>query len=123
MLPARTSRFEAQPWLDHGPASSSRRSHMKTKAALTILLLVFLNLPGYAQEKQQEQTTAPPQTPKPAIGFGLEDGTPIKMRISRTISSADAKVDDKVDFEVLEEIKVGDVVVVPRGGIAWATVT
>ena len=26
-------------------------------------------------------------------------------------------------FEVLEEVKVNDVVVVPKGGVAWATVT
>ncbi|MEK6322456.1 MAG: PEGA domain-containing protein [Acidobacteriota bacterium] len=53
----------------------------------------------------------------------MEDGTPIKIRITRTISSADAKVDEKIDFEVLEETKIGDVVVIPRGGIAWGTVT
>jgi hypothetical protein len=60
---------------------------------------------------------------KAPLAFGLEDGTPIKIRISRTISSADAKVDEKVDFEVLEETKIGEVVVIPRGGIAWGTVT
>ena len=67
---------------------------------------------------------APPaQTPKPAIGFGLEDGTPIKLRISRNLSSADAQVGETVDFEVLEDTKVGEVIVIPRGGIAWGTVT
>lgn len=59
---------------------------------------------------------------KPPLAFRLEDGTPIKLRLTRTISSADARVDDQVDFEVLEEVKVGDVVV-PRGGIALGTVT
>jgi len=39
------------------------------------------------------------------------------------MSSADARVDERVDFEVLEDVKVHDVVVIPRGGIAWATVT
>lgn len=53
----------------------------------------------------------------------LEDGTPIKLRISQTVSSADAHVDDRVQFEVLEEIKNSDVVIVPKGGIAWGTVT
>ena len=53
----------------------------------------------------------------------LEDGTPIKLRISQTVSSADAQVDDRVEFEVLEELKVGDVVVIPKGGIALGTVT
>src|SRR3984885_2118588 len=53
----------------------------------------------------------------------LEDGTPVKLRFSQTVSSADAHVDDRVQFEVLEEIKISDVVIVPKGGIAWGTVT
>jgi hypothetical protein len=82
----------------------------------------------YAQDKsvknEAKQTTPQPvQALKAPLAFGLEDGTPIKIRISRTISSADAKVDEKVDFEVLEETKIGEVVVIPRGGIAWGTVT
>jgi hypothetical protein len=32
-------------------------------------------------------------------------------------------VDDRVEFEVLEEVKVAGVVVIPKGGIAWGTVT
>jgi hypothetical protein len=58
-----------------------------------------------------------------AQGNVLEDGTPVKLRIGRTVSSADAQVGDTVDFEVLEEIKVGDMVVIPKGGLAWATIT
>ena len=83
----------------------------------------------YAQEKpaktETKQTPAPAmnQTIRAPLAFGLEDGTPIKIRSTRTISSADAKVDEKLDFEVLEETKIGDVVVIPRGGIAWGTVT
>ncbi len=53
----------------------------------------------------------------------LEDGTPVKLRFSQTVSSADAHVDDRVEFEVLEEIRVADTVIVPKGGIAWGTVT
>ncbi len=53
----------------------------------------------------------------------LEDGTPIKLRLQRTVSSADAKVDDRVDFDVLDEIRVNGVVIIPKGGVAWATVT
>ena len=43
--------------------------------------------------------------------------------MSQTVSSADAHVNDRVEFEVLEEIKVQGVVVIPKGGIAWGTVT
>jgi hypothetical protein len=53
----------------------------------------------------------------------LEDGTPLKLRISQTVSSADAHVNDRVEFEVLEEVRVSDVLIVPKGGLAWGTVT
>jgi hypothetical protein len=43
--------------------------------------------------------------------------------MSQTVSSADAHVNDRVQFEVLEEIKVSGMVVIPKGGIAWANVT
>ncbi len=80
-----------------------------------------------AQDRNAKQTAPEPQpvTPvvKPALAFGLEDATPVKLRINRNISSADAQVNETADFEVLEEVKVHDVVVIPRGGTAWATVT
>jgi hypothetical protein len=53
----------------------------------------------------------------------LEDGTPIRLKLNQNLSSASARVDDRVDFEVLEEVRVGEDIVVPKGGIAWATVT
>lgn len=53
----------------------------------------------------------------------IEDGTPLRLRLTKTISSADASVDDRVDFEVLEDVKVGEVTVIKQGSIAWATVT
>jgi hypothetical protein len=68
----------------------------------------------------QPQNSSPTTLPK---AFTLEDGTPVKLRINRTVSSADAQVGDTVDFEVLEEIQVNDVLVVPKGGLAFATVT
>jgi len=89
-------------------------------------LLLALAAPCSSQAtaiRTAQTSPGPGQRLKTPLPFGLEDGTPIRMRITRTISSADAKVDERVDFEVLEEIKVGDVVVVPRGAIAWATVT
>lgn len=65
-----------------------------------------------------------PSAPKPALqGFGLEDGIPVKLRTSRTISSADAHVGDTLDFEVLEDVFADNVLVIPKGGIAWGTVT
>ncbi|HUZ46111.1 MAG TPA: PEGA domain-containing protein [Terriglobia bacterium] len=60
-------------------------------------------------------------SPNPVLR--LEDGTPVKLRITRTISSANAQVGDRVDFEVLEDISVNSIVVIPKGSIAWGTVT
>lgn len=64
------------------------------------------------------QTTAAPPAPNTLL-----DGTPVKLRLQRTISSADAHVGDSVDFDVLEEVKVDKIVVIPKGAIALATVT
>jgi hypothetical protein len=73
------------------------------------------------------QNATPPSAPKPLIAACkqpcLEDGTPVKLRMSQTVSSADAHVNDTVQFEVLEDIKVSDAIVIPKGGIAWGTVT
>ena len=67
-------------------------------------------------------TTAPntPSTPSPDT---LLDGTPVKLRISQTISSADAKVGQEVPFEVLEDIQVNGVTVLRKGSPAIGTVT
>ncbi len=75
------------------------------------------------QDAKPAQTTEA-AAPKPAMqGFGLEDGTPVKIRTARTISSADAHTGDTLDFEVLEDVLVKDTLVIPKGGIAWGTVT
>jgi PEGA domain len=74
--------------------------------------------PQQENAKKQEQSSSA-MDPKTT----LEDGTPVKLRISQTVSSADAHLNDRVEFEVLEDIKVADTLIVPKGGIAWGTVT
>ena len=53
----------------------------------------------------------------------LHDGTPVRLRLNRNLSSADATVGESADFEVLEDVKIGDTLVIARGGTAIATVT
>jgi hypothetical protein len=55
--------------------------------------------------------------------FVLHDATPVRLRINRNLSSADAAIGETVDFEVLDEVKVGETVIVARGATAIATVT
>jgi len=96
--------------------------------AVSLICSVFVCSQDKAKkDKKTEQPpiTAPatPATPRPPLAFGLSEYTPVKMKLTRTMSSQDAKADEKVDFEVLEDIKVGDVVVVKQGAMAIATVT
>ena len=74
-----------------------------------------------AQPAVQEQATQTDFTSKK--GFVLEDETPVRLRLNRTISSADAHAGDTVDFEVLDDITVNGTLVIPKGGLAFATVT
>ena len=47
----------------------------------------------------------------------------MRLKLNRTISSATEHQGDRIDFEVLDDVKAGDMIVVPRGAIALATVT
>jgi hypothetical protein len=102
------------------------------KVACSFFLSALLVCPSFAQsptqppqqnKDQQAEQKPEPQSPKQPLAFGLEDATPIKLRLTRNLSSADATTGDRVDFEVLEDIKVKDEIVVPRGGLALGTVT
>ena len=85
--------------------------------ALSISILAAQTSPLAAQE-----ATPPAASSAPAPNT-LLDGTPVKLRLSQTISSADAKVGQEIPFEVIEEIKVDDVVVIPKSATAIANVT
>jgi hypothetical protein len=75
--------------------------------------------PGPADITPSKQASA--ATPPPP--HTLLDGTPVKLRLSQSISSEDAKVGQEVPFEVVEEVKVDDFVVLPKGATAIANVT
>jgi hypothetical protein len=55
--------------------------------------------------------------------FILEDGTPVKLVLAETISSASQHKGNLVLFSVAEEVKVGGVIVIPKGANAWGTIT
>lgn len=87
-----------------------------------------------AQEPQAAPGTTPAQPPVALVQpqtvatvaplpHTLVDGTPIKLRLDQTISSADAQVGQEVSFEVLEDVSVDGIVVMPKGAPAIATVT
>ena len=112
-----------------------------------LLLLAQAQSLSAVSERPETQTTSkqqnPPSTPTQATPsqpaptpsssdtaktllpgqFILQDTTPVKLRLSRNVSSADAHVGESVDFEVLEDVAATGIVVIPKGSIAIATVT
>lgn len=100
---------------------------MSRRFAFAVLLPV-LSCTLFAQQAQvpaappapPESQAVPSQPPPPHT---LLDGTPVRLRLSQTISSADAKVGQEVPFEVIEDVKVDDLIVLPKGATAIANVT
>lgn len=101
----------------------------------SIACLVVLVAASCAQTAAPQQTAPSTQPQQPAEaqptqtdftsnkGFVLEDETPVRLRLNRTISSADAHVGDTVDFEALDDITVNGTLVIQKGTLAFATVT
>ncbi len=96
---------------------------MRKNPAAVLLLLVCPLLAAQQQpvSETRQATQAVPATPPPP--GTLLDGTPVKLRLSQTISSADARVDQEVPFTVVEDVSVDGVDVLPKGSIAIGTVT
>jgi hypothetical protein len=69
------------------------------KVACSLFLSALLVCPSFGQspaqtpqqtKDQQSEQKPEPQSPKQPLAFGLEDSTPIKLRLTRNLSSADA---------------------------------
>jgi hypothetical protein len=96
-----------------------------------VVVCVLSSSLAYPQDKakkekpasQTAESTVATAAPRAPLEFGLSEDTPIKLRLVRTMSSADATTGDKVAFEVLEDVKVRDAVVVQHGATAMGTVT
>jgi len=48
----------------------------------------------------------------------IQDATAVRLSLTESLSSATNSVDDPVRFEVTEELRVGDVIAIPRGSTA-----
>jgi len=99
---------------------------MNVSKSCTSLLVCVLVTSLVAQQTPIPANDAAPQAATqsgPVQPHTLLDGTPVKLRLSQTISSADAKVNQEIPFEVVDEVKVDDTVVLPKGATAIGTVT
>jgi len=66
------------------------------------------------------QVSAAPQAGQ--TDLVLHDGQPVVMRALQRATSSDATVGQKIQFEVIKPVNVGDLVVIPEGAVATAKV-
>jgi hypothetical protein len=103
---------------------------MKKVIRIAVVFCLLVSSSAFSQQtattsdpKNSQVQTSAPTSPKPPLTFGLVEDTPVRIKLTRTMSSRDASVDERVEFEVFEDVKLGDVVVIERGATAIATVT
>lgn len=76
---------------------------------------------GVAQTPGSMQTDS--KIPSSSSNTVLADGTPIRLRTTRTVSSEDARTGDLLNLEVLDQVKIDDTVIIPKGATGLAIVT
>jgi len=98
---------------------------LKVSGVADPVISAILSSAGVAQKAQVGSTIVSPVAAAVPLStpLTLRDGTPVKLRLARNLSSSTAQVGETVDFEVLEDLKVEDLVVISRGSSALATVT
>jgi hypothetical protein len=102
----------------------------RLRPALLVACLTLAASGGsLAQEKPPADSTAPPPvesappaSPPLAPPLTLADGTVVKLRLVRDLLSAKEQDEETIQFEVIEEVKVGEVVVIEKGAAAEGTV-
>ncbi len=94
---------------------------------LLCALSPFVHPQAYSQTPSPQPASAQNQSGAAATtrraGLVLAENTPVKLKLTRTVSSKDAKVAEKVVFEVVDDVKIGEVVVIQHSASAVATVT
>lgn len=96
------------------------------KNPIAVVLLAICPLLAAQQPQPVSGTPAKASQAAPAappVPHTLLDGTPVKLRLSETISSSNAKVGQEISFDVVEDISVDNVIVIPKGSAAIGTVT
>jgi len=72
-------------------------------------------------DEQPRQPAAP--VPAPISAFTLLNNTPVRVKLLRTVSSADARVGEGVEFEVVDDVSLQGVPVLPKGSKVSGVIT
>jgi hypothetical protein len=96
-----------------------------TRMACSALLFVTTTLANCQQPSPVRSPTVgtAAQQVSPVIPDMLKNGTPIRLRLARTISSASERAGNSVDFEVSEAVSVNEVLIITVGAVAVGTVS
>ncbi len=92
-------------------------------AGVAIAALTITPVSAQMAEETQavaEQTAPEPVELKPLI---LKSGTPLKLAVSKEVNSSTHDAGDMFGLTVLEDVRVGDTVVIPSGTPASAEIT
>lgn len=82
--------------------------------------------PSRADQMRQTLSSKPQppaeQNAPATAGFALEDDSVVKLKLTRDLLSSEIKDEESVMFEVIEDVKVDGVIVIPRGAKAEGTI-
>ena len=87
------------------------------RSGLLIVAAIFF----MAKSELAQETT--PASLASSLAMKLADATPVFLRTKEELSSGTAKVGDRVALRVIDDVKVGDLVVIRSGAGAWGVVT
>src|SRR5262245_32526319 len=87
------------------------------KLPLVSLLLIALVCPAILARVPVQDGHNPEQL------YLLKEGTEVQLKFAEDLSSKTAAEDDRVNFELAEDLKVGDVIVAKAGSKAVGSVT
>lgn len=90
--------------------------------SLVSVSLVAQQMPEVPTSSDPKVAATQPEQPKTGDHI-LEDGTPVKLRLARSLSSADARAGQEIPFEVMDDVDVDGVTVLHRGAAAIGVVT
>ncbi len=96
---------------------------MRNFAGLTTVSLLAISFACSAVGQTAVPVQSDSKIASPSSNTVLADGTPIRLRTTRTVSSEDARSGDLLNLEVLDQVKIDDTVIIPKGAAGLAIVT
>ncbi len=86
-------------------------------AIASLLVLAFWPSQVFSQSTPASQGQAPVYAPV------ISDGTPVRLRLIRMVSSESDQPGEQVEFELLDNVIAGNAVALPAGSSVWGRVT